>query len=135
MGLSPQAVTLVATTLLAVGVAYYYLVRKSGSVAVPARATPPEPLPSTGGVQETTPAPNEPPARDVHVTTDPPAATCPPTTSATRPSSRWSVGGTAVGAYEEFAGGAVGGAVDGAVTGAAGAFPQGVGVSARVESS
>ena len=70
-----------------------------------------------------------------HVTTDPPAATCPPTTSATRPSSRWSVGGTAVGAYEEFAGGAVGGAVDGAVTGAAGAFPQGVGWSARVESS
>ena len=115
MGLSPQAVTLVATTLLAVGVAYYYLVRKSGSVAVPARATPPEPLPSTGGVQETTPAPNEPPARDVHVTTDPPAATPPPTasepgpastrganqraqsvvSSVVRPASRWTVGGTA----------------------------------------
>ena len=114
MGLSPQAVTLVATTLLAVGVAYYYLVRKSGSVAVPARATPPEPLPSTGGVQETTPAPNEPPARDVHVTTDPPTATPSPTasepgpaptrganqraqsvvSSVVRPASRWTVGGT-----------------------------------------
>ena len=114
MGLSPQAVTLVATTLLAVGVAYYYLVRKSGSVAVPARATPPEPLPSTGGVPETTPAPNEPPARDVHVTTEPPTATPPPTasepgpastrganqraqsvvSSVVRPASRWTVGGT-----------------------------------------
>lgn len=98
LGLSPQA-TLAATTLVAVGVAYYYLLRK--------RAAKPEP----------TPAPNEP-----HDTTEPPTATCPPTasepglastrsgnqraqsvvSSVARPVSRWTVGGTAIGAYEEF---------------------------------
>ena len=99
MGLSPAA-TLTATTLVAVGVAYYYLLRKRP-------AAKPEPAP----------APNEP-----HDTTDPPTATCPPTasepglastrsgnqraqsvvSSVVRPASRWTVGGTAIGAYEEF---------------------------------
>ena len=91
MGLSPQAAASIATTLVAIGVAYYYLLRK-----------------------------NEPPARD-----RPPTAPSPPTTSETstdlastqevdqqpqssvvwravRAASRWSIGGTAIGAYEEF---------------------------------
>ena len=92
MGLSAQAAASIATTtLVAIGVAYYYLLRK-----------------------------NEPPARD-----RPPTAPSPPTTSeastdlastrevdpqpqssvvwrAVRAASRWSIGGTAIGAYEEF---------------------------------
>ena len=87
MGLSsPQAAASIATTLVAIGVAYYYLLRKNEP---PAR----EPSPSTTTETSTDLASTR------EVDRQPQSSVV---WRAMRAASRWSIGGTAIGAYEEF---------------------------------
>ena len=87
MGLSPQAAGSIATTLVAIGVAYYYLLRKNEPPARD-RPSPPTTTETSTDLASTREVDPQPQSSVVW--------------RAVRAASRWSIGGTAIGAYEEF---------------------------------